>query len=199
MSPPWVFLTGIPPSLGIHLAQPRLSLPFPAGEIWYFTGGPHLSWDAGSPYGAMDFAPPDASECNPSQSWVTAVANGLVTRTGFGTVIQDLDGDGNEGSGWVILYFHIESRDRVQTGMALHAGDRIGHASCEGGIYTGAHVHLARKFNGEWLPVVMAGAPFVMDGWIPDGTGEEYVGTLTRNGIIAVNLDGKSETNQIKR
>jgi LasA protease len=189
----------IEPLVPTNLAQPRLSLPFPAGEIWYFTGGPHLSWDAGSPYGAMDFAPPDASECNPSQSWVTAVANGLVTRTGFGTVIQDLDGDGNEGSGWVILYFHIESRDRVQTGMALHAGDRIGHASCEGGIYTGAHVHLARKFNGEWLPVVMAGAPFVMDGWIPDGTGEEYVGTLTRNGIIAVNLDGKSETNQIKR
>jgi LasA protease len=189
----------IEPIVPANLTQPRLHLPFPVGETWFFTGGPHLSWDAGSPYGALDFAPPDAADCNSSQVWVTAVADGVVTRTGVGTVVQDLDGDGNEGSGWVIVYYHIESRDRVQNGSYLHAGDQVGHASCEGGIYTGAHVHLARKFNGEWIPVIRAGAPFVMDGWIPEGTGEEYVGTLNRNGTTIVNLDGKSETNQIQR
>jgi LasA protease len=189
----------VEPLVPANLTQPRLHLPFPEGEIWYFTGGPHLSWDSGSPFGGLDFAPPDASECNQSQAWVTAVADGLVTRTGVGTVIQDLDGDGNEGTGWVILYYHIEGRDQVPAGTFLHSGDRIGHPSCEGGIYTGAHVHIARKFNGEWMPVVRAGAPFVMDGWSPSGTGEEYVGTLTRNGKTVVNLDGKSETNQIER
>jgi len=193
------FDTAIDPLVPSNLIQPRLHLPFQAGETWYFTGGPHLSWDAGSPYGALDFGPPDAAECNPSNSWVTAVAEGLVTRTGVGTVVQDLDGDGNEGSGWVILYYHIENRDRVQAGTYLRAGDRIGHASCEGGIYTGAHVHLARKFNGVWLPVVGARAPFVMDGWIPAATGEEYVGSLTRNGKTVLNLDGMSEANQIQR
>jgi len=193
------FDTAIDPLVPSNLIQPRLHLPFQAGETWYFTGGPHLSWDAGSPYGALDFGPPDAAECNPSNSWVTAVAEGLVTRTGVGTVVQDLDGDGNEGSGWVILYYHIENRDRVQAGTHLRAGDRIGHASCEGGIYTGAHVHLARKFNGVWLPVVGARAPFVMDGWIPAATGEEYVGSLTRNGKTVLNLDGMSEANHIQR
>ena len=31
-----------------------------------------------------------------------------------GRVIQDLDNDGNEGTGWTILYMHIEGRDRVR-------------------------------------------------------------------------------------
>ena len=193
------FDTAIEPLVPSNLIQPLLHLPFATGEIWYFTGGPHSSWDAGSPYGALDFGPPDASECNPSSSWVTAVADGLVSRTGVGTVIQDLDGDSNEGSGWVILYFHIESRDQVQAGTYLHAGDRIGHASCQGGIATGAHVHLARKFNGVWLPAIGPGAPFVLDGWMPAGTGEEYVGSLTRSGKTVENYDGIGETNQIQR
>ncbi len=192
------FDTAIEPLVPVNLIQPLLYLPFPVGETWYFTGGPHLSWDAGSPYGALDFAPA-VEGCVETDDWVTAVADGLVTRTGVGTVIQDLDEDGNEGSGWVILYYHIESRDRVQAGTVLHAGERVGHASCEGGIYTGAHVHLARKFNGVWLPVVGPGAPFVMDGWLPAGTGEEYVGTLTRNGTTVENYDGMSEANQIQR
>jgi LasA protease len=193
------FDTAIEPLVPANLFLPLLHLPFLAGETWFFTGGPHLSWDAGSPYGALDFGPPDANGCNLSNAWVTAVADGLITRTGPGTVIQDLDLDGNEGTGWVILYYHIESRERAQAGTTLRAGDRIGHASCEGGIYTGAHVHLARKFNGVWLPVVGARANFVMDGWTPEGTGEEYVGSLRRNGKTVVNLDGMSEANQIQR
>ena len=133
-----------------------------------------------------------------SDSWVTAVANGLVTRTGAGEVILDLDGDGNEGSGWVILYMHIESRDRVQPGTFLHAGDRVGHPSCEGGQATGTHVHLARKFNGEWISA-LGSVPFNLSGWISSGTGEEYVGTFMRNGVVVQNFDGNSTVNQIQR
>jgi LasA protease len=185
--------------LPANLVQPRLLLPFGSGEVWAFTGGPHLAWDFGTPLGALDFAPPgEAQGCVETDYWVTAVADGLVTRTGDGQVIQDLDGDGNEGSGWVILYMHIESRDRVQPGTQLRAGDRVGHPSCEGGQSSGTHVHLARKFNGEWISAI-GPIPFNLSGWISAGTGEEYVGTLTRNGVIIESFEGNSEINQIQR
>lgn len=193
------FDNAIEPLLPANLAQPLLSLPFGAGETWAFTGGPHLAWDAGSPFGALDFAPPgEALGCVESNKWVTAVANGLVTRTGDGVVILDLDGDGNEGTGWVIVYMHIESRDRVQPGTFLHAGEPVGHPSCEGGVSSGTHVHLARKFNGVWIPAD-GQVPFNLSGWIASGTGEEYVGTLTRNGVVVENFEGNSPINQIQR
>jgi len=193
------FDLAIEPLIPAHLVQPPLSLPFSPGETWFFTGGPHLAWLDGTPYGAVDFAPPgEALGCVESDSWVTAVANGLVTRTGAGEVILDLDGDGNEGSGWVILYMHIDRRDRVQPGTFLHAGDRVGHPSCEGGQATGTHVHLARKFNGEWISA-LGSVPFNLSGWISSGTGEEYVGTFMRNGVVVQNFDGNSTVNQIQR
>ena len=193
------FDLAIEPLVPANLRQPALLLPFGPGEIWAFTGGPHLAWDAGTPFGAIDFAPPgEAQGCVESDAWVTAVANGVVTRTGDGQVILDLDGDGNEGSGWVILYMHIETRDRVQPGTLLRAGDRVGHPSCEGGISTGTHVHIARKFNGEWISA-LGPVSFNLSGWISAGTGEEYVGTLTRNGVVLENFEGNSTVNQIQR
>lgn len=193
------FGTPIEPLVPANLTQSLLLLPFNPGEIWAFTGGPHLSWDAGSPYGALDFAPPgEALGCVESNNWVTAVANGLVTRTGDGVVILDLDGDSNEGTGWVILYMHVESRDRVQPGTFLRAGEQVGHPSCEGGISSGTHVHLARKFNGVWIPAV-GSVSFNLSGWIASGTGEEYVGSLTRNGMVVKSFEGNDTINQIQR
>jgi LasA protease len=189
----------VAPLVPPNLAQPLLSLPFRPGEIWAFTGGPHLSWDAGSPFGALDFAPPGTAQgCVESNALVIAVANGLVTRTGEGVVILDLDGDGNEGTGWVIVYMHVESRDRVPTGTYLHAGDVVGHPSCEGGVSSGTHVHLARKFNGVWIPAD-GPVPFNLSGWVASGTGEEYVGSLTRNGVVVESFEGNDPINQIQR
>jgi LasA protease len=113
-------------------------------------------------------------------------------------VILDLDGDRNEGTGWVVLYMHIESRDRVQPGTILRAGEAVGHPSCEGGISSGTHVHLARLFNGVWIPAD-GPVPFNLSGWVASGTGEEYVGTLTRNGMIVESYEGNSTINQIQR
>jgi len=193
------FDTAIEPLFPANLTQPLLDLPFGSGETWAFTGGPHLAWDAGTPFGALDFAPPgEALGCVESNDWVTAVANGLVTRTGNGVVTLDLDGDGNEGTGWVIVYMHIESRDRVQPGTFLLAGQALGHPSCEGGISSGTHVHLARKFNGVWIPA-SGPIPFNLSGWVASGTGEEYVGTLTRNGVVVKSFEGNSTINQIQR
>lgn len=200
-----IFLFGYPfdyavePLIPSSLIQPPLMLPFQAGEIWSFTGGPHSTWDAGTPFGALDFAPPgEALGCVEVDYWVTAVADGLVTRTGNGVVILDLDLDGNEGTGWVILYMHIESRDRVQPGKILQAGELLGHPSCEGGLSSGTHVHIARKFNGVWI-AADGYWPFILDGWVSAGTGEEYVGTLTRGDIIVEAFEGNNTINLIRR
>lgn len=189
----------IEPLVPSVLLQPPMHLPFAVGEVWSFTGGPHAAWDAGTPWGALDFAPPgDAYGCVQVDSWVTAVADGVVTRVGDGVVALDLDLDGNEGSGWVVVYMHIETRDRVPVGAFVRAGDPIGHPSCEGGLSTGTHVHITRKFNGIWLPA--EGQPaFIMDGWLPASGGEEYVGVLTRGAEVVESFEGKSPLNQIGR
>ncbi len=193
------FALTIEPLVPDHLIQPVMQLPFGSGEVWAFTGGPHFSWDAGTPFGALDFAPPgEAMGCVSVENWVAAVADGTVARTGTGIVILDLDLDGNEGTGWVVLYMHIENRDRVESGKTLQAGDAIGHPSCEGGLSSGTHVHLARKFNGTWI-AADGKVPFLLDGWMSSGTGEEYVGSLKRGSEIVEAFEGNSPINLIQR
>ncbi|MCB9135726.1 MAG: LysM peptidoglycan-binding domain-containing protein [Anaerolineales bacterium] len=176
------------------LTQPTLQLPIESGEVWHFTGGPHGGWDEGSAWAALDFAPPgDAMGCVQSDEWVVAVADGYIARTGTGTVVLDLDGDGLEQTGWVIFYLHIESRDRIRQGTQVKAGDRLGHPSCEGGVSNGTHVHIARKYNGEWISADQPNLPFVMDGWVSQGTGNEYDGYLVRDGVMIEAYVGEEE------
>jgi murein DD-endopeptidase MepM/ murein hydrolase activator NlpD len=119
--------------------------------------------------------------CNPNDAWVVAVADGLIVSVENGRVVQDLDGDGFEQTGWTVLYMHMESRERVAVGTYLHAGERVGHPSCEGGFATGTHLHLARRYNGEWIPAD-GSIPFVLDGWVSVGTGLQYDGFMQRGG-----------------
>ncbi len=164
------------------LRQPELRLPFRPGETWSYTGGPHTGWGTGLPWAAIDFAPGLLERgCVPSADWVTAVADGLVVRTGEGTIVLDLDGDGDERTGWVIFYLHVAESGRVPVGRVVQAGQPLGHPSCEGGFSTGTHVHIARKYNGEWISA--AGAlPFVMENWVPYTGLAAYQGTLQNLG-----------------
>lgn len=165
---------------------PEMHLPYGAGEGWYFTSGPHSAWGDGAAWAALDFAPElpdeDSYGCYESSAWVRAVADGQVVRSGEGLLVQDLDGDGFEGSGWAINYMHIAEEGRAKLGSWLRAGEPLGHPSCEGGPATGTHVHLTRRFNGEWIPADQE-LPFILDGWVSKGFGVEYDGSLVRDGI----------------
>lgn len=190
----------IPSLIPQGLVQPTMQLPFEPGVTWSYTGGPHGGWDSGSGWAALDFAPPgEPAGCVSSDAWVVAVSNGWIVRAGNGAVIQDLDNDGYEQTGWNILYMHIEIRDRVQPNTYVYAGERIGHPSCEGGFSNGTHVHLARKFNGEWISAD-GNLPFNLEGWVSSGDGIEYDGYLTRGSTTLEALEGVFEgQNQISR
>ncbi|MCX6080731.1 MAG: LysM peptidoglycan-binding domain-containing M23 family metallopeptidase [Chloroflexi bacterium] len=194
------FDLAIEPLLPAGLTQPALSLPFQPGQVWQFTGGPHAGWDQGSAWAGLDFAPPgEPIGCAPSDAWVTAVAPGLILRADNGAVVQDLDGDGIEQTGWTILYMHIETRDRVQPGTTLKTGDKIGHPSCEGGLAAADHLHLARRYNGLWIPAADPRLPFVLGGYVTSGNNVEYDGRLTGNGKVVEAWDGSNAINQIQR
>jgi murein DD-endopeptidase MepM/ murein hydrolase activator NlpD len=103
-----------------------------------------------------------------------------VARTGPGIVVLDLDGDGDERTGWVIFYLHIAEKDRVIKGTMVKAGDAIGHPSCEGGRSTGTHIHIARKFNGEWISADGI-IPFNLDGWVAKNGALPYSGFMVKD------------------
>ncbi len=179
---PWLRAQTVEPLLPVNLTQPDMILPFLPGHVWSYTGGPHSAWGPDGARAAVDFAPSSVeSGCATSEEWITAVANGLVVRTGNGIVVVDLDGDGYEQTGWVVLYLHVASRDRIQQGTLVSQGDLIGHPSCEGGAATGTHTHFARKYNGEW---VLAGGPLpmVLNGWQVQAGGKPYEGSMVKDG-----------------
>ena len=162
------------------LEQPSLTLPFQVGETWAFTGGPHTGWGSQMPWAAVDFAPGSgASGCVLSSFLARAMAPGVVARSETGVVMLDLDGDGDERTGWVILYLHVATAGRVSVGRTLKTGDPVGYPSCEGGTATGTHVHIARKYNGEWISADGV-IPFNLDGWLAHNGAAPYDGTLTR-------------------
>ncbi|MEP7137224.1 MAG: LysM peptidoglycan-binding domain-containing protein [Chloroflexota bacterium] len=182
------------------LTQPPMQLPFADGVTWSFTGGPHGGYGDGSAWAALDFAPPgELGGCAVSNEWVVAITNGLIIRADNGAVIQDLDNDGYEQTGWNVLYMHVASQDRVQPNTYVYAGEVIGHPSCEGGVSDATHLHLARKYNGEWIPAD-GNIPFNLDGWVSSGNGSYYDGFLTRGTTVLTAEVGIQEgINQISR
>ncbi len=171
------------PHIPGSLVQPNFILPFQPGDVWAMTGGPHSAWGTAEPLAALDFAPPSkTSGCVPSAIWATAVAAGVVVRSTEGEVMLDLDGDGDERTGWNIFYLHVGSEGRAPLGAYLEQGDPVGHPSCEGGASTGTHVHIARKYNGEWIPAAGSAGElaFTLEGWVAHNGAQVYLGTLTR-------------------
>ena len=187
----------VEPLVPDDLVSPELRLPWSEGESWFFTGGPHGAWNSGSAWGALDFAPPgDQLGCVQTDYFVTSMSDGQVVRSDNGAVVVDLDGDGFAGTGWAVTYMHLEARDRVATGTAVKAGDRLGHPSCEGGFSNGTHVHIVRSYNGRWISAD-GEIPFNMSGWISQGAGSGYDGYLVRDGVTKEACVCREEINSI--
>jgi murein DD-endopeptidase MepM/ murein hydrolase activator NlpD len=78
----------------------------------------------------------------------------------------------------------------VTQGISVQTGDVIGYAACEGGFSTATHLHIGRRYNGEWLPAYchacpadLSLQPFVMSGWSVIGLrNQEYQGFLRKGG-----------------
>ncbi|NWF71368.1 MAG: LysM peptidoglycan-binding domain-containing protein [Chloroflexi bacterium] len=198
------FAGAFEPLVPFDLQQPLLTLPFPSGQTWFYTGGPHGGWGAGSAWAAIDFAPPDEPRgaCYVSDNYATAVAPGVIARSDDGAVLLDLDGDGDESTGWTILYLHMAREGRVAQGTLVQTGDPIGRPSCEGGFSNATHMHIARRYNGEWIPAYCNDCnpsnprpQFVMSGWAVVGfANQEYQGYMTRNGERRDALQGRLST-----
>ncbi len=178
---PWSNVQALIPG---SLEQPYFRFPFQGGQTWAYTGGPHTGWGEGEPLAAVDFAPGNvASGCLPTDLPATAVADGVIVRTGDALAVLDLDGDGDERTGWTIFYLHLANASLPPVGRKLKAGDPIGLPSCEGGNATGTHVHIARRYNGEWIPAGGALA-FNLEGWLVQSGSVEYQGKMIRNGKV---------------
>jgi murein DD-endopeptidase MepM/ murein hydrolase activator NlpD len=77
------------------------------------------------------------------------------------------------------VYVHLHTdRFKLRVGQRVQVGERLGQPSCDGGLETtGTHLHLARKYNGEWMP---AGGPpaYVLSDWEVLGEHRAYHGKL---------------------
>jgi LasA protease len=177
------FERSLDPVVPPDVEAPQLRLPWETGHTWYLTGGPHGAWNDGSAWAALDFAPPGGHlGCQMAEEWVVAAASGVVVRSEDGAVLLDLDGDGHEETGWNLFYMHVAAEGRVLVGARLEQGDRVGHASCEGGYSTATHLHFARKYNGEWIPAD-GSLPMVLSGWRAHAT-FSYEGTMTKGDLV---------------
>ena len=191
---PWIRAQEVEPLYPPNLSQPTLILPFLVDQLWSYTGGPHGAWERDGARAAVDFAPGSTeSGCVVSIAWVVAAAPGLVVRAGNGVLVVDLDGDGKEQTGWDILYLHVNDL-KVGVGDWVETGDLLGHPSCEGGIATGTHVHIARKYNGDWISAD-GPLPMVLSGWTVHAGSAPYEGTMTKGSdTITASIYGSHES-----
>lgn len=169
------------PPAGAQLGElPPLRLPWPGGETWYLTGGPH-NFDGSKrlPLSGADFQPPGVTGCTPPvahQHWVLSSAAGRAIDYQRNWVKLDHDGDGDATTGWQTVYGHLAYR--VVDGAWVPAGGRVGSPSCQGGYASGVHVHFGVKYENVWQPL----ETIVLSGWRFQRGEEAYEGLMLRDG-----------------
>ena len=163
---------------------PILALPWPEGQTWYLTSGPHSGWGRNSALAAIDFATGERDlGCRRSAELTTAAAAGQILYSHSGLLLQELDQDGFIGSGWVLAYLHLAPQNRVAAGTYVETGTALGHPSCEGGAATASHLHFARRYNGVWIPADSKW-PLILSGWRARAGERAYDGYLQKGELI---------------
>jgi murein DD-endopeptidase MepM/ murein hydrolase activator NlpD len=210
------FRYAIEPLVPPNLVSPTMQLPFAQGETWFYTGGPHGGWDAASGWAGIDFAPPAPPDelialqgaCYISPNFAVATMPGVIVRSGDGAVVLDQDLDGDERTGWTVLYLHIAASESVRAGKVVAAGEKIGHPSCEGFNLNAVatHLHIARRYNGEWIAAgCWACQPdfpaisWTLSDWRVTGLPDQiFQGTMVKDGVIRRAEQGRDQIdNQI--
>lgn len=184
----------VSPVVPINLKQPTMRLPWNNGNTWYYTGGPHSAWGDWAAWAAIDLTPGDlagSGSCNPSRDWVISASPGKVIRAEHGRVMVSLGKSNFQGSGWAVMYMHIASGGRVAPETLVNPGDRIGHASCEGGDADASHLHFARLYNGQWIDPETV--PFVLSDWRVTSLDQQYDGKMIRGNDSREALNGRDD------
>jgi hypothetical protein len=86
----------------------------------------------------------------------------------------------------------------LRVGDWVDRGDKLGNPSCEGGNATGTHLHIARKYNGEWIS---AGGPvpFNLSGWVAENGSAPYLGNLVRDDVVVTACTCSNQGTRIAR
>lgn len=171
-----------PPTPADWQKLPALRLPWPGGEVWHLTGGPH-NFDGSKrlPLSGVDFQPAESTGCNPpiaAEDWVVASAPGLTIDYQTHWVKLDHDGDGEAATGWQTVYGHLAYR--IPDGAWVREGWRLGSPSCLGGYAGGVHVHFGVKYENVWQPVEAVR----LSGWAFERGEEAYEGGMVREGGV---------------
>jgi LasA protease len=168
-----------PPAPAERAALPPLRFPWPGGESWHLTGGPH-NFDGTHrlPLSGLDFQPVGATGCHSAavQHWVVAGAGGLTIDYQRNWVKLDHDGDGDAATGWQTVYGHLTYR--IYDGARVRPGTRLGSPSCQGGYASGVHVHFGVKFENVWQPI----ESIALSGWRAERGEAAYEGFMVRAG-----------------
>ncbi|PJF22684.1 MAG: hypothetical protein CUN56_04775 [Phototrophicales bacterium] len=148
------------------LGSVSLSLPFPVGQTWTLSGGPHAAdGNASNPWNALDFTYPGSGA-------ITAAADGVVSLPCANYIVID------HGSGWQTTYYHA-ANIQVSHGQTVSRGQVLGYISAQsgcGGSATGAHQHFTTRLNGAPYPVNQAN----IGGWTGENGATQYTGCLRR-------------------
>ncbi len=150
------------------LRQPEMILPFMEPGVWSFAGVEESIWASGKTWSSILFTPTgDSQICSRTNSATIAVADGIVARSEFGTVVLDLDGDGDERTGWVVVYTALANDGRATQDEVLLQGNQLGRANCVADKISNLGLQVARKYNGQWMPATLDALPFTLSGWTP--------------------------------
>ena len=166
------------------------TLPFPKGETWFLTGGPHADGLSNDVRYAIDIAPPEVRKC-PTDGSKLVIDNRMVTASASGQVI--LAGDDKnrndpshsmvkikDANGLTEVYIHL-TNTKVKKGDNVSQGAPLGNPSCEyppGGRTEGAHVHEGLEKDGQAIPI----DGVIVGGWTIRNGSKNYNGTMTRTG-----------------